>query len=111
MAKNLVGKWSGVGREGKTWVGVDALLNDLQKLLNDRDTGDVVFVVGKEEVSISVHRLILVARCSLFQRRKRELWSKAYSSSFPYTIRKPKFRPDVFQEVLKFLYSGQVMDS
>lgn len=91
----------------KTWLGVEALLSDLQNLIDDRDSADVLFLVGHDETAIYAHRLILVTRCKHFQNRKRELWSsKAVHSQL--TVRKPEFRPDVFREVLKFLYTGKV---
>ena len=48
-------------RENLDWC--HSLLGDLQRLLNDRESSDVVFVVGKEEASVFAHRLLLVARC------------------------------------------------
>ena len=100
------GKW-----KEKSWVGVDALLRDLQTLLNDEETGDVVFIVGDEGVPIYAHRLILISRCSQFRKRKREFWSNSHNSNSPVTIRKAEYRPSVFQEVLKFLYTGKVSDA
>lgn len=92
----------------KTWLGVEALLRDLQNLLDDRDTADVLFLVGQEEAPIYAHRLILVTRCKHFQHRKRELWSSK-SVHAQLTVRKPEFRPDVFREVLSFVYTGKVI--
>ena len=43
-------------------IGVPGLLTDLQSLLHDTDTSDVVFVVGKDAVEFHAHRLILWAR-------------------------------------------------
>ena len=94
--------------QDKTWVGVQALLDDLQSLINDRDTADVLFLVGEEETSIYAHKLILLARCTHFRNRKRELWSSKSGHS-QLTMRKPEFRPTVFKEVLKFLYTGKVI--
>ena len=38
------------------------LIEDLQRLMQDHETADVVFVVGHTEVPISAHRVILRAR-------------------------------------------------
>lgn len=46
----------------KTLAGVPALLNDLGRLLEDRQTTDVIFVIGPEEVYFHAHKLILWAR-------------------------------------------------
>ena len=92
----------------KTWLGVDTLLRDFQYLIDDQDTADVLFLVGQGETAIYAHRLILVARCKHFQNRKRELWSSKSVHS-QLTVRKPEFRPDVFREVLTFVYTGKVI--
>lgn len=94
--------------QDKTWLGVEALLRDLQHLIDDRDTADVLFLVGQEETAIYAHRLILVSRCKHFQNRKRELWSSKSVHS-QLTVRKPDYRPDVFREVLTFVYTGKVI--
>lgn len=91
----------------KTWLGVEALLRDLQNLIDDHDSADVLFLVGKEEVKIHAHRLMLLARCKHFRSRQRELWSSK-SVHTQVTVRKPDFRPDVFREVLAFVYTGKV---
>lgn len=92
----------------KTWLGVDTLLRDFQHLIEDQDTADVLFLVGQGETAIYAHRLILLARCRHFQNRKRELFSSKSVHS-QLTVRKPEFRPDVFREVLTFIYSGKVI--
>lgn len=46
----------------KTFAGVPRLLEDLQRLVEDRETADIVFIVGREEIPIYAHRLILRAR-------------------------------------------------
>ena len=91
----------------KTWLGVEALLRDLRNLLDDRDAADVLFLVGQDEAPIYAHKLILATRCKHFLHRKRELWSSR-SLQTQLTVRKPEFRPDVFLEVLSFVYTGKV---
>ena len=91
----------------KTWLGVEALLRDLLNLIDDRDSADVLFLVGQDEVAVYAHRLMLVARCKHFRNRQRELWSSKSVHS-QLTVRKPDFRPDVFREVLTFVYTGKV---
>ncbi|XP_068752362.1 serine-enriched protein-like [Montipora capricornis] len=93
--------------EDKTCLNVEGLLSDLQNLIDDRETADVVFLIGRDEVSMYAHRLILVARCKHFRNRQRELWSSK-SLNTQLTVRKPDRRPDVFREVLTFIYTGKV---
>lgn len=105
---NMAAVMSSFSDKNTSWVGVESLLNDLYELVDDRETGDVVFVVGDSETSIYAHRLILIARCVYFRIRKRELWSKMYSPGSPFVVRKSGFKPDVFKEVIEFLYTGKV---
>ncbi len=42
--------------------GVTKLLEDLQRLADDRESCDILFLVGREESPIYAHRLILKAR-------------------------------------------------
>lgn len=90
------------------WSGVEVLLDDLSHLVNDHETGDVLFLVGEEELRIYAHRLILTTRCEFFRKRARDLWSKTYSPASPYVIKKLGFKPNVFREVIDFIYTGQV---
>lgn len=46
----------------KSLVGVSRLLEDLQHLLEDKDSADIIFVIGREETHIAAHKLILKAR-------------------------------------------------
>jgi len=43
-------------------VGVSKLLEDLQLLAEDKESSDVLFLVGREESPIYAHRIILKAR-------------------------------------------------
>ena len=46
----------------KSLVGVSRLLDDLRRLLDDEDSADIVFIVGREEIHVPAHKLILKAR-------------------------------------------------
>lgn len=46
----------------KALAGVPRLLDDLQRLSEDTDSADVVFVLGREEERVFAHRVILMAR-------------------------------------------------
>lgn len=102
------GKRSNGVLEENCWFGVDSLLDDLQSLVNDEETGDVVFIVGDEGVRIYAHKLILISRCSHFRKRKREFGPLLHNSNSSVTIRKPEYRSSVFLDVLNFLYTGKV---
>lgn len=51
----------------KVLAGVPQLLDDFHKLIDDQESADVVFLLGREEERIYGHRLILMARCKSFQ--------------------------------------------
>lgn len=46
----------------KTYAGVTQLLEDLQKLADDHESADIVFLIGREEVPVYAHRIILMTR-------------------------------------------------
>lgn len=56
----------GVGSSGlpadKALAGVPRLLDDLQRLSEDSDSADIVFILGREEERVYAHRVILIAR-------------------------------------------------
>ena len=56
----------GIGTAGlpadKALAGVPRLLDDLQRLSEDTDSADIVFVLGRDEERVFAHRVILIAR-------------------------------------------------
>lgn len=46
----------------KTFAGVLQLIEDLQKLADDHESADIVFLIGRDEVPVYAHRIILMAR-------------------------------------------------
>lgn len=46
----------------KALAGVPRLLDDLQRLSEDTDSADIVFLLSREEERIYAHRIILMAR-------------------------------------------------
>lgn len=44
------------------YAGVPQLLEELSELVNDRDTADVVFLVGADQVPLYAHKLFLWTR-------------------------------------------------
>lgn len=45
--------------------GVPRLLEDLARLSEDKDTADIVFLLGRDETPVYAHRIILQARSVL----------------------------------------------
>ena len=89
--------------------GIVSLSADLGSLLDDRETADVVFVVGSEMSHIHAHRLVLSVRCDYYRQRKYDLWIKPYSPMAPLSVKRPQSTPAVFKNVLQFLYTGKVL--
>lgn len=46
----------------KALAGVPRLLDDLQRLLEDTDSADIVFILGRDEDRMFAHRVIMLAR-------------------------------------------------
>ena len=45
--------------------GSDQLVSDLECLINDRETGDVLFIIGNDAVHFYAHKAIIWARSVL----------------------------------------------
>lgn len=52
--------------DGPTMAGLPQLIDDLQRLSEDQDNADVVFICGREEERIFAHRIILMTRFVLY---------------------------------------------
>lgn len=46
----------------KSLAGLPQLLDDLQRLSEDQDSADIVFLLGREEERVYAHRILLIAR-------------------------------------------------
>ncbi|CAH1165789.1 unnamed protein product [Phyllotreta striolata] len=107
----------GAGLPGdKALAGVPRLLDDLQQLLQDTDSADVVFVLGRDEERVHAHRVILMARCRSFQKAKRgeicRIPGCSVSPAAPGTptpIRLPQTAPETFKQFLLYVYTGKIL--
>ncbi|XP_067122453.1 kelch-like protein 1 [Centruroides vittatus] len=100
----------------KTLAGVPRLLEDLQRLAEDRDSADIVFIVGRDELPVYAHRLVLRMRCTSFQNVKRGEICKVPGSTVspappgnPTPIRLPHAKPEVFRDVMFYVYTGKIV--
>lgn len=102
----------------KSLSGVPTLLDDLQRLADDHDSADVVFLVGKDgDTRVFAHKLILMARCKSFQNLKRGEICKIPGCTVspvvpgtPTPIRLPNhLQGNAFQEVLYYVYTGKIV--
>ncbi|XP_026822518.1 uncharacterized protein LOC113560689 [Rhopalosiphum maidis] len=100
----------------KTFVGVPQLLEDLQKLADDHESADIVFLIGREEVPVYAHRIILMTRCKSFQSVKRSEICRipgcSVSPSAPGTptpIRLPQFQGETFKQFINYVYTGKIV--
>ncbi|XP_077862422.1 kelch-like protein 2 [Saccoglossus kowalevskii] len=83
--------------------GLPGLQKDLEKLMNDKTTADVVFVVGNEEVLYYAHKLILNARCQLFHD-----FLHSNNDDDVTRLPLPDLDPELFGDVLYFIYTGKI---
>lgn len=54
----------------KALAGVPRLLDDLQRLSEDTDSADIIFILGREEERVFAHRVILMARYLYYMNKK-----------------------------------------
>lgn len=100
----------------KVLAGLPQLLDDLQKLSEDQDTADVVFILGTSEERIFAHRIILMARCKSFQNTKRGEICRIPGCSVlpsapgaPSPIRLPHIEADIFRQFILYVYTAKIM--
>ncbi|XP_046397700.1 kelch-like protein diablo [Ischnura elegans] len=97
--------------------GVPQLLEDLQKLSEDKDSADVVFLLGREEVPVYAHRIVLMARCKSFETAKRGEICRIPGCSVgpsvpgsPTPIRLTHLScEDTFRHFILYVYTGKIM--
>lgn len=70
---------------------------------------DVLFVVGPQKTHMKAHKVILKARCEYFRMMLGSNWQEGQEQHSMVTIEKPETEPEVFKEVLRFIYSGSVV--
>lgn len=59
---NMSDKIGSMQLSEKSFAGIPQLLVDLQRLSEDQETADVVFIVDRDEERIYAHKIILQAR-------------------------------------------------
>lgn len=60
--QTMADKLASMQMSEKSLAGVPQLLVDLQRLSEDQETSDIVFIVDREEERIYAHKIILQAR-------------------------------------------------
>ena len=82
------------------------LAGDFEALLEDRASADMQFMVDEERVP--AHRLIVVARCERYRKKKR-LHQPLTADNTPVTIQLGKhFSAAAVRDVVRYLYTGKV---
>ncbi|KAK9880745.1 hypothetical protein WA026_013067 [Henosepilachna vigintioctopunctata] len=120
LNKKMGSRVGGLGTSGlaadKALAGVPRLLDDLQRLSEDNDSADIVFILGREEERVFAHRVILMARCKSFQTAKRgeicRIPGCTVSPAAPGTptpVRLPQVPPETFKQFLLYIYTGKIM--
>lgn len=86
--------------------GVLRLLEDLSRLSEDKDTADVVFLLGREETPVYAHKIIMQARCKNFTPPAKRIGAAANS---PASVRMPHVHPETFRQFIRYIYTGKIM--
>uniref|UniRef100_A0A0K8U809 BTB/POZ domain-containing protein 19 n=1 Tax=Bactrocera latifrons TaxID=174628 RepID=A0A0K8U809_BACLA len=96
--------------------GLPQLITDLQRLSEDQESADLVFICGREEERIYAHRILLMARCKSFKTAKRgeicRIPGCSVSPAAPGTptpVRLPHVNPDVFRQFIVYVYTAKIM--
>ncbi|XP_053953391.1 uncharacterized protein LOC128860139 [Anastrepha ludens] len=96
--------------------GLPQLITDLQRLSEDQESADLVFICGREEERIYAHRILLMARCKSFKMAKRgeicRIPGCSVSPAAPGTptpVRLPHINPDVFRQFIVYVYTAKIM--
>ncbi|XP_033351914.1 speckle-type POZ protein [Bombus vosnesenskii] len=84
--------------------GVPRLLEDLARLSEDKDTADIVFLLGRDETPVYAHRIILQARCKNFTAAKR-----IGTPGNPTSVRMLHAHPETFRQFIHYIYTGKIM--
>ena len=84
---------------------VDGLAKDLARLEEDRESSDMVFVVGREGAKVTGHAAIFNVRCSSFV----DLVSNRSETHQPgvITVNLTFLNSEAFIKFVKFVYSGE----
>ncbi|KAI1283152.1 BTB/POZ domain-containing protein 19 [Halotydeus destructor] len=99
--------------------GVPRLIEDLARLAEDRETCDILFVAGFEEIPLYAHKLILRSRCDSFRDVNGAEICKVPGTMVspspmpgpvgPVVVRWPKVKPDILRDVIKYIYTGRIV--
>lgn len=84
--------------------GVPRLLEDLARLSEDKESADIVFLLGRDETPVYAHRIILQARCKNFTGAKR-----IGAPGNPAPVRMPHAHPETFRQFVHYIYTGKIM--
>ncbi|XP_011504847.1 PREDICTED: kelch-like protein 17 [Ceratosolen solmsi marchali] len=84
--------------------GVLRLLEDLARLSEDKESADIVFLLGREESPVYAHRIIMQARCKNFSSAK-----CIGTAGNPTPIRMPHAYPETFRQFIHYVYTGKIM--
>ncbi|XP_059050682.1 uncharacterized protein LOC131845620 [Achroia grisella] len=96
--------------------GLPGLLRDLQRLSEDHDSADIIFILGAAEEKIYAHKIIMVARCKSFQNTKRGEVCRIPGCTVtpsvgaqPTPIRMPHVQPETFRLFIQYVYTGKLL--
>ncbi len=81
------------------WDDTKSLVTDFEQLLKSAKLSDVQFIVGENEQEFRAHGLFLKARCLTYIQDDKCLDTPIY---------KQNWRSEVFEKVLKYIYTGKV---
>ncbi|XP_013397826.1 BTB/POZ domain-containing protein 19 [Lingula anatina] len=81
---------------------------EMKKLINNKETGDIRFLIGPNRKPIFAHRCILAARCDVFRAMFADQAQKntTQDAEIPFVL--SDITPDIFLALMEFLYTNCV---
>ncbi|KAK2155240.1 hypothetical protein LSH36_245g01040 [Paralvinella palmiformis] len=80
--------------------------NEMKKLINQKESSDVRFVIGPTRKTVYAHRYILAARCDVFRVMFADQSSKHKDGDVPLVL--SDITQDVFYPLLEYIYTNTV---
>ncbi|RGB39478.1 hypothetical protein C1646_754430 [Rhizophagus diaphanus] len=81
------------------------VIKDFERALENEENCDVIIKAGEEPKELRAHSFVLRTRCPYFKRALSEDWEEKDDDG-NFIFKKPNISVEVFQLILKYLYTG-----
>ncbi|GES77841.1 BTB/POZ protein [Rhizophagus clarus] len=81
------------------------VIKDFERALEEEENCDVIIKAGEDSDELRAHSFVLRARCPYFKRALSDDWEEKDDDG-NFIFKKPNIFPEVFQLILRYLYTG-----